>query len=111
MIPVEDLEVQIPLIHVIESDDLYLQNHADVLWFDVLRSLDWRSLVELAARYYEALYQFNEDQAEERWRNAQTSQDSVPTESQKEPTSACSSSVAAVAARATKASCAAMIRE
>jgi hypothetical protein len=84
MIPVEDLEVQMPLIHVIESDDLYLQNQADVLWFDVLRSLDWRSLVELAVRYYEALYQFNEDQAEERRRNAETSQDSVPTESQKE---------------------------
>jgi len=73
MLLTEDLEVQRPLFHIIESDDLYLQDHTDVLWFDVLRKLDWKRLQPLAARYYEALYQFNEDQARaRRERQAQT---------------------------------------
>lgn len=87
MILAEDLDVQLPLIHIIESDDLYLQDHAEVLWFDVLRKLDWRFLRPLAARYYEALYQFNEDQARaRREREAQAPQDPGRCESQQEAT-------------------------
>ena len=87
MIQAVDLEVQVPLIHVVQSDDLYLQNQEDVLWFDVLRKLDWRPLVDLAARYYEALYQFNEDQAlAQRERAAQALQDPTHPESKQEAT-------------------------
>ena len=57
---------QIPLIHFVESDDLYLERQEDVLWFDLLRNLDWRPFRETAARYYEALWQFNYDAAEMR---------------------------------------------
>ena len=58
--------IQIPLIHIVESDDLYLESQADVFWFSLLRDLAWRSLCFSAARYYEALWQFNDDQAEAR---------------------------------------------
>ena len=87
MIHAENFEVQAALIHVIQSDDLYLQRQEDVLWFDVLRKLDWRPLVGLAARYYDALYQFNEDQAQaHRDRAAQTLQDPTHAESKQEAT-------------------------
>ena len=59
MIATRDGSCQLPLIHCIESDDLYLQRQEDVLWFHLLRDLDWRSLRQTAARYYEALWQFN----------------------------------------------------
>ncbi|HUU12108.1 MAG TPA: hypothetical protein VM182_00185 [Terriglobia bacterium] len=54
------------MIHVVESDDLYLEAQEDVFWFDLLRDLDWPSLRPVAARYYEALWQFNEQQARAR---------------------------------------------
>ena len=61
-----DMEVQISLIHIVESDDLYLESQEDVFWFDLLRDLDWFSLRPVAARYYEGLWQFNEQQARTR---------------------------------------------
>lgn len=66
MIATEKTPVQLPLIHVVETDDLYLQELEDVLWFPVLRDLDWRLFVPVAARYYEALWQFNVEQAQRR---------------------------------------------
>jgi hypothetical protein len=63
MILPRDMDVQIPLIHIVESDDLYLEAQEDVFWFDLLRDLDWPSLRPVAACYYEALWQFNEQQA------------------------------------------------
>ena len=66
-IPTFDLPYQIPLIEFVEIDDLYLAE-ADVLWFKVLRELDWRPFVPVAAQYYEALWEFNQDQALERER-------------------------------------------
>jgi hypothetical protein len=61
-----DIDVQIPLIHFVESDDVYLEAQKDVFWFDLLRDLDWLSLRPVAALYYEALWQFNVQQAEAR---------------------------------------------
>ena len=66
MILPRDMEVQIPLIHIVESDDLYLEAQEDVFWFGLLRDLDWPSLRPVAGRYYEALCQFNEQQARAR---------------------------------------------
>jgi len=54
--------VQFPLIQVVESDDIYLERHADAPWFGVLRDLDWTALRGVAARYYEALWEFNVEQ-------------------------------------------------
>jgi len=56
---------QIPLIHIVESDDRVLAEFG-VLWFAILRDLDWRPLVPVAVQYYEALWQFNQDQFLER---------------------------------------------
>lgn len=53
---------QVPLIHVVESDDLALADQPDILWFGVLRSLDYRQFRSTAARYYEYLYTFNQQQ-------------------------------------------------
>ncbi len=66
MILPSDMDVRSPLIHIVESDDLYLEAQEDVFWFDLLRELDWPSLRPVAARYYEALWQFNEQQAKTR---------------------------------------------
>jgi hypothetical protein len=57
---------QIPLIHIVESDDLFLADQPDVLWFGVLRSLDYHQFQATAARYYERLYTFNLQQKEQR---------------------------------------------
>jgi hypothetical protein len=66
MITFSDIEVQIPLIHIVESDDVYLEAQEDVFWFHLLRDLDWQPLRSVAARYYEALWQFNDEQAKAR---------------------------------------------
>ena len=73
MVAILETPYQIPLIHVVESDDLYLAEQADVLWFTTLRDLDWRVFVDVAAQYYEALWAFNQAQRsarEERERGA-----------------------------------------
>ena len=36
MIATEKTPIQLPLIHIVETDDLYLQELQDVLWFPVL---------------------------------------------------------------------------
>lgn len=66
MVVVAEAPVQLPLIHVIESDDIHFEKQADVLWFSVLRDLDWRSFVGVAAQYYEALWAFNQAQQDAR---------------------------------------------
>jgi hypothetical protein len=53
---------QLPLIQIVESDDIYLEQRAELLWCGVLRDLDWIALRPVAARYYEALWQFNVEQ-------------------------------------------------
>jgi len=57
---------QLPLIQFVESDDLYLQDQPDILWFDVLRNLDDRRFQPTAAHYYECLWQFNQQQVQQR---------------------------------------------
>jgi len=64
--------VQRPLIHVVESDDWHLEQQEDVLWFAVLRKLDWRLFRPVAAQYYEALWVFNQAQAAARLEKAAT---------------------------------------
>jgi len=66
MITAELPAVQIPLIHIVESDDLHLERQEDILWFNLLRNFPWHPLRPIAARYYEALWQFNVRQAQAR---------------------------------------------
>ena len=66
MVDVSEAPVQLPLIHVVESDDIHFERQADVLWFPVLRDLDWRAFIDVAAQYYEALWVFNQVQREAR---------------------------------------------
>lgn len=67
---------QLPLLHCVESDDLYLQGRPDVLWYTLLATVDWgKQFASVGAQYYEALWQFNaaqaRSQAERRARTAQ----------------------------------------
>jgi len=56
---------QLPLIQFVESDDLYLQDQPEILWFDVLKDWDYRRFQHTAAHYYERLWQFNQQQAQQ----------------------------------------------
>jgi hypothetical protein len=85
MIAVEAEFIQVPLIEFVESDDLYLQRQEDVLWFDLLRDLDWRSFRPIAAGYYEHLWQFNVRQAQLRGEREFAQQQAHP-ESQSDAT-------------------------
>ena len=57
---------QLPLIHFVESDDLFLHDQVDVVWFDVLNSLDYHDFQATAAHYYEQLFTFNQQQKQQR---------------------------------------------
>jgi len=50
---------QIPLIHEVWEDDQHLLNTIDGEWFNILYRFPWRNYREYAARYYDALYEFN----------------------------------------------------
>lgn len=63
MTPLAESSAQPLLIHVVESDDVHLAKQSDLVWFDVLRDLDWQRLVPIAIEYYEALWLFNQAQA------------------------------------------------
>jgi hypothetical protein len=62
--------VQFALIHVVESDDVHLAEQSDLVWFDVLRHLDWKHFLPIAVEYYEALWRFNQGQAQGRAQKA-----------------------------------------
>jgi len=70
MLSAAEPPVQIPLIHVVESDDIHLAKQSDLVWFDVLRALDWKRVVPIAVEYYEALWLFNQAQARGREQKA-----------------------------------------
>jgi hypothetical protein len=53
---------QVPLIHLVESDNLFLYDQVDVVWFDVLNTLDYHAFQATAAHYYEQLFTFNRQQ-------------------------------------------------
>ena len=57
---------QASLIHFVESDDLFLHDQVDVVWFDVLNTLDYRAFQATAAHYYEQLFTFNQQQKQRR---------------------------------------------
>ena len=54
---------QIPLIHTINEDDLILPNSPGGEWFRMLNSFPWQDYRELAAHYYDALYDFNRSES------------------------------------------------
>ena len=57
---------QLPLIEFVESDDLFLHDQTDVVWFDVLNTLDYHAFQATAAHYYEQLFTFNQQQKQRR---------------------------------------------
>ena len=66
MFSTAQMPVQLPLLHIVESDDLRLAEQPELVWFDLLRHLDWKQFRHIAAEYYEALFYFNKDQARAR---------------------------------------------
>ena len=63
---------QVPLIHFVESDDLFLHDQVDVVWFDVLNTLDYHAFQATAAHYYEQLFTFNQQQKQRRIERRET---------------------------------------
>ncbi len=55
---------QIPLIHEVHSDDEHLLNTIDGEWFEILYHFRWEAYRQFAADYYNALYDFNQQQAQ-----------------------------------------------
>ena len=53
---------QIPLIHEVSSDDESLLNTIDGEWFPILYHFNWQDYRQVAADYYNALYDFNQQQ-------------------------------------------------
>lgn len=51
---------QIPLLHEVHSDDAHLLNTIDGEWFDILYHFRWQDHRQVAADYYNALYDFNQ---------------------------------------------------
>jgi len=50
---------QLPLIQVVNKDDELLSNNGGAQWYTILKSFPWKDYCELAASYYNALYDFN----------------------------------------------------
>jgi hypothetical protein len=61
---------QLPLLHIVERDDVYLAHAEDVEWFRRLRDLQWEPWLPVAAQYYEALWLFNQEQVRGRAQKA-----------------------------------------
>ncbi|MFQ5507016.1 MAG: hypothetical protein ACE5F1_19775 [Planctomycetota bacterium] len=78
MVVAVEAPVQLPLLHIVESDDIYFEEQANVLWFRVLRDLDWRAFIGVAAQYYEALWTFNQAQRDARVERARTQPEANP---------------------------------
>jgi hypothetical protein len=57
---------QIPLIHTVHEDDRILLNDPEAEWFRILSDFPWQEYRERSAEYYNALYQFNLNEAEKR---------------------------------------------
>ncbi|MDP7269516.1 MAG: hypothetical protein QF408_15250, partial [Pirellulales bacterium] len=55
--------VQSPLIHIVDYDDVVLINSAQAEWFLILKDLPWERYRTHATNYYDALYEFNRNQA------------------------------------------------
>ncbi|MCP5004217.1 MAG: hypothetical protein GY941_09795 [Planctomycetes bacterium] len=57
---------QIPLICIVDEDDKILLNSPDAEWFRILYYFAWEDYREIAAEYYDALYEFNKREANKR---------------------------------------------
>ena len=70
---------QVPLIHVVHTDDQHLLNTLDGEWFEILHDFPWADYRHHAAAYYDALYAFNIEE-----REAQKSADEITPETEEE---------------------------
>ena len=52
---------QIPLVAIIDKDDEILLNSPDAQWYKILAGLPWKNYQSIAADYYDALYDFNQN--------------------------------------------------
>lgn len=66
MVETSSAAVQLPIFQIVESDDLALAQQEDLVWYELLRSFDYRPFLPVAVQYYEALWHFNTDQVEQR---------------------------------------------
>lgn len=83
MLSLTEPALQLPMILIVESDDLHLAEQSDILWFNLLRRLDCKEFLPIAIEYYQALWRFNQQQANERQQRIATTAVSNP-ETEKE---------------------------
>ncbi|GAH16349.1 unnamed protein product, partial [marine sediment metagenome] len=57
--------VQIPLIHIVDKDDIILLESPDAEWFNILYHFPWQEYRSFGAEYYDALYKFNSRKQQE----------------------------------------------
>jgi len=51
------------LIHFVHEDDRIPQDSENAEWLRILNELEWKEFKTVAARYYDALYLFNINEA------------------------------------------------
>ena len=51
--------IQLPLVQIVNEDDELLSGNVDAQWYTILKNFPWEDYRELAASYYNALYDFN----------------------------------------------------
>ena len=57
---------QAPLIEVVDRDDDILLKSKNNLWYKILLNFPWKDYVPFAKKYYDALYDFNQNEASKR---------------------------------------------
>lgn len=68
---------QIPLIQIINQDDQILLDSPNAEWFKILYDFPWYEYREVAAKYYDALYRFNINEAMKRQDKAMENENEV----------------------------------
>lgn len=58
------ISIQIPLVHIVDRNDKILLKSANGEWFRTLYGFPWTGYRMHAAKYYDALYQFNKKEDE-----------------------------------------------
>ena len=59
MLTIPAIPIQVPLIQFVNEDDQILLNSPEAEWFRILNDLPWQNYRDIAAGYYNALYDFN----------------------------------------------------
>ena len=68
---------QIPLIHIVDEDDIILLNSPDAEWFKILYNFIWQEYRTFGAEYYDALYEFNKREKQKKQERINKQKDEI----------------------------------